>query len=301
MTDVVITQLIAPAGVDLLRRAGLAVLEAGTPDPEALAPHLATARAVIVRNLGFPAEAIARAPRLEVIAAHGTGTDRIDHAAAAARGIAVVSTPGTNAASVAEHAAALMLACARHLAAADRALRGGDWQIRDRLTPMELGGRRIGLVGFGHVARAFAHIARCLGMEVRALSAHAPADIAAPDLATLLGGADVVSLHGVPGRAPRLGAAEIAAMRPGAILINTARGGLVDEAALAEALHTGHLRAAALDVFAAEPLPADSPLLDAPNLILTPHMGGSSDAARDRTSRAVALRVLEALRLPVPA
>ena len=305
MTDVVIVQPIACSAVDLLAGAGLRVHRAPAPELEAMRPHLATARAVVTRNHGFSEAELAAAPRLEVIGVHGTGTDRIARAAAERRGVAVVNTPGANARAVAELALGLMLACARGLVAADAAARAGDAAWRERARGIELGGRRLGLVGFGHVARALAQMARGLGMEVAALTRHAgAADLAAAgvrradDLDALCAGSDVLSLHAVPGPRPLLDAARIARMRQGAILVNTARGALVDEAALAAALRSGHLRAAGLDVTATETLPAGSPLLAAPGLVLTPHIGGAAEDAFERTGREVARRVLAALRLP---
>lgn len=306
-TDCLIVQPIAAPGIAMLRDAGLVVHEAGSTDMAALLPHLSTARAVITRNHGLSAEAIAAAPALRVIAAHGTGTDRIDQRAAAIRGIAVVNTPGTNAQSVAEHALGLMFACARAIPAADLAVRRGDWGFRDRDHPVELSGRTLGLIGFGQVARALVPMARAIGMDVVAVSDHAsPQNMATlgvrflSDTDDLLAQSDVVSLHGVPRELPVIGAARITAIKPGAILINTARGALVDEGAVARALASGALRAAALDVFTAEPLPSDSLLLRAPNMILTPHIGGSTDEARARTSLAVARAVLAALDLGAP-
>lgn len=307
MTDCLIVQPIAAPAVALLRRAGLVVHEADSVALHRLRPHLATARAVITRNHGLSAEAIAAAPRLQVISVHGTGTDRIDRDAAAARGIRIRNTPGTNAQSVAEHALGLMIAAARGIAAADAAVRAGDWEFRERWRAMELRGKTLGLLGFGRVARALAPMATALGMEVTAFSGVSTGeDMArlgvrqAPDLATLLKGADVLSLHGVPGRRPVLDAAELAAMKPGAILVNTARGALVNEAALADALHRGLLSAAALDVFAEEPPGADSPLLAAPNLLLTPHLGGATREALERTADMAARAVLDVLGLPCP-
>jgi D-3-phosphoglycerate dehydrogenase len=307
LTDCLIVQQIAPAGVALLRDAGLVVHEAATTDLGALLPHLATVRAVVTRNHGFPAGAIAAAPMLRVIAVHGTGTDRVDRRAADARGIAVVNTPGSNAQSVAEHALGLMFASARALPAAEAALRRGDWGFRDRGRPMELAGKTLGLIGLGAVAKALVPLAQGIGLSVMAVSEHAtPQEMSAlrvqqaGSLADLLCRSDVVSLHGLPSAAPILDAARIAAMKPDARLINTARGRLVDEAALAAALQSGHLGGAALDVFAEEPLPRDSPLLRAPNLILTPHIGGMTQEARRRTALAVARAVLVALGLPEP-
>ena len=307
MSDCVVVQPIDLAGIELLRHAGLDVYEAASPEIDDLLPHLRDARAVITRDRGFPARAIAAAPCLEVIASHGTGTDRIDKDAASARGIRVINTPGTNAPSVAEHALGLMLACARQIPQADRALRAGDWAFREHAHPRELGGRSLGLVGFGRVARQLAQLAQGLGMKVLAYSTHAgDADLVAagvlplPDLDSLLAASDVVSLHGLPTTEPLIDAVRLARLRPDAILINTARGALIDEAALAQALCDGRLAAAALDVFSVEPLPSDSPLFDCPNLILTPHIGGTAHEALERTAIAVARKVIEALNLRLP-
>jgi len=300
--DCVVMQPIAESGLERLRRAGLVVHVAARPDLDMLRAKLSTARAVITRNAGFGAAAMAAAPNLVVIGSHGTGVDAIDLAAARARGIAVVNTPGANAQSVAELAIALIFACASALTEADRAVREQDFGWRLGARRVELAGRRLGLVGFGAVARRVARIALAIGMEVEALSAHADAaELAvhgvakAPGLAALLARADVVSLHGVPAGAALLDASAIAGMKPGAILVNTARGALVDEAALAAALGEGRLAAAGLDVFAPEPPLPGNPLFAAPNLILTPHVGGAAREAMDRTARAVAEAVLEVL------
>lgn len=302
MTLCILVQPIAAAGVAALQEAGITVVRAPRPDLDALVPLLAGATAVVTRNAGFPAAAIAAAPRLRVIASHGSGTDRIDLAAAAARGIAVVATPGANARSVAEHALGLMLALARATPAADRAVRRGDFGWRDRHLGVEIAGLRLGLLGWGQVARALAPMAQAMGMEVWALSRHADAGALAAagvrpaaGLDALLAAVDILSLHARPGDRPAIDAPALARMRPGAFLVNTARGALVDEAALAAALAAGQLGGAALDVFAAEPPPADSPLLTAPNLILTPHIGGTTAAALERTARAVAAAVVAAL------
>ena len=308
MTDCVIVQPIAGCGVELLQDAGLSVFVAPSPELTVLKPHLLTARAVITRNSGLSAEAIQAAPNLAIIASHGTGTDMIDKGAAERRGIRVVSTPGANAQSVAEHALALMLACARRVPAADHAVRAGDWSFRERVHPREICGCRLGLVGYGHVARKLAALAKGLGMTVSAHSKHASdAELAAhgvrraSSLEDLLAASQVVSLHGLPGRTPVLDGALLAKLRPDAILINTARGVLVDEAALAAALREGRIAAAGLDVFSCEPMPCDSPILDCPNVVLTPHVGGSAVEARERTALEVARKVVEGLGMASPA
>ncbi len=307
MTDCVIVQPIARCGVKLLEDAGLSVFVAPSPELAVFKPHLLTARAVITRNSGFSAVAIEAAPNLTIIASHGTGTDSIDKGAAERRGIRVVNTPGSNAQSVAEHALALMLACARRVPAADRAVRAGDWSFRESAHPREIAGCRLGLVGYGHVARKLAALARGLGMTVAVHSNHASdAELAADgvsramDLDHLLATARVVSLHGLPGRARVLDETLLSKLRTDAILVNTARGVLIDEEALAAALHGGRIAAAGLDVFSSEPLPCGSPLLDCPNVVLTPHIGGSGVEARDRTAIEVASRVLEGLGIALP-
>lgn len=307
MTDCVIVQPIARPGVALLEKAGLSVFEAPSHDLNTLLPYLRTARAAITRNHGLSAEAIAAAPKLRIIASHGTGTDRIDKAAAEKHGIKVVNTPGANAQSVAEHALALMLNCSRHIRSADEALRNGDWAFRERAHPVEVSGRCLGLVGYGHVARRLAAMAGRLCMRVVVHSAHgSDAELArdgvlrAAGLDALLSEAHIVSLHGMPAAAPVLDETRIGKLRPDAIVINTARGALIDEAALANALRHGRIAAAGLDVFSNEPISPDNPLLDCPNLILTPHMAGTGVEALERTALEVARKVIEGLGLPVP-
>ena len=296
----VIVQPIDETGVTLLRSAGVTVDHAPGTSLSDLAPLLAAADAVITRNEGFSAEAMALAPRLRVIGSHGTGVDSIDLNAARARGIAVVNTPGSNARAVAEHALALMLAAARLLPQADREIRKGNfnWRLGDAGRGIELSSRQLGLWGYGHIARQLGRIAQGIGMRVLALSSHATdAELASADIRRaqdadeLLAESDVLSLHGIPGSAPLLGPEQFMHMRQGAILVNTARGALLDEAALVDALKSGYLRAAALDVFTREPLPADSPLIDCPNLILTPHIGGITAEAMQSTARDVTMAV----------
>ena len=304
MTEVVVTQPIDHAGIDLLRAAGITVHQATSTALDELAPLLARADGAITRNWGFPEAALELAPNLRVISVHGTGTDRIARAAAEARGIRIYRTPGTNAQSVAEHALGMTIAAARCIPEADAATRAGDFDFRERVRGMELAGKTLGLWGYGRIAASFGAMARGIGMRVVVLSSHATPEALAEagvervaDAADLLAQADVLSLHGVPDGKPLIGADELAQMRPGAVLVNTARGALVDEAALIAALEAGQLRAAALDVFSEEPLPADSPLCSCPNLLLTPHIGGSTQEALVRTSLSAAQSVLDGLGL----
>ncbi|WP_342363729.1 hydroxyacid dehydrogenase [Terrarubrum flagellatum] len=302
MIDCVITQPIHEEGLALLNAAGLTVHVAADPGLMTLAPHLADARAVITRNAGFSAAMLTAAPRLEVIGSHGAGVDAIDLSAAEARGIIVVNTPGANAQSVAELAFALVFACAKMIVPADRAVRADDFSFRYRQTSFELQGRTLGLVGFGAIGRRMAGMAKAFGMRVAVCSQHASAEDLAEcgaeslSLDALCAQADIVSLHGLPRDAARFDAARFTRMKPGAVFINTARGALVEEAALAQALVDGRLAAAGIDVFATEPLDRQNPLLAAPNLVMTPHVGGSTEEALARTAREVAGDIVRVLR-----
>lgn len=256
---------------------------------------------VLSRFVPISAEAMASCPSLRVISRAAAGTDIIDIPAATARGIAVLRAAGANAQSVAEFTIGLILACARDIPAHDATTRGGGWE-RSRLG-LELHGRCLGLVGYGRIARGVARIAGAMGLRVvawtpRILQAGdiAPVEPVA-DLPGLLRQADVLSLHAplTAGTAGLIGAAELALLPQGAILVNTARGGQVDEAALAEALRTGRLRSAAIDVRPTEPPPARTVLSDVPNLILTPHMGAATTVARAATARMAAAQLLDAL------
>jgi D-3-phosphoglycerate dehydrogenase len=227
----------------------------------------------------FTAEALGACPKLKLISIWGTGTDNVDLPAAAARGVTVTNTPGANAVAVAEHTVALMLAVAKQLVPADQAMRQGGWPRN--LVP-QLRGKRLGLVGTGLIGREVAAMARGLGMEVVAWTFHPSARLADSlglryvEIDELLRTSDIVSLHlrATPETRHFLNRARLAMLKPGAILVNTARGALIDEAALVECLKEKKIACAGLDVFEAEPLPAGHPLLGLPNVLLTPHAAG---------------------------
>jgi D-3-phosphoglycerate dehydrogenase len=227
----------------------------------------------------FTAEALEACPKLKLISIWGTGTDNVDLPAAVARGVTVTNTPGANAIAVAEHTVALMLAAAKQLASADQAMRQGGWPRN--LVP-QLRGKRLGLVGTGLIGREVAAMARGLGMEVVAWTFHPSARLADSlglryvELDELLRISDILSLHlrATPETRHFLNRARLAMLKPGAILVNTARGALIDEAALLECLKEKKIACAGLDVFEAEPLPAGHPLLGLPNVLLTPHAAG---------------------------
>lgn len=300
-----VTQPIHPDGVARLERAGIGVRFASAADMATVGREIGDAVAVITRDLGIDAAAIRAAPRLRLIACHGVGTNRIDLAQAARCGVVVTNTPGTNVQSVAEHAIGLMLALARRVTEADRAVRAGDWGFRYASGFAELRGRRLGLAGFGAIAQAVARIAEAgFGMEVAVWSPRTPAALVeaasvrpSGSLRELLATSDVVSLHR-PLRDDAVHMIDdeaLAAIRRGALLINTGRGGLVDIAALRRALEDGRVAAAALDVFANEPPAADDPVMRLPRTILTPHLGGATQDALRATALLCADQVIAAL------
>ncbi|MFZ4287167.1 hydroxyacid dehydrogenase [Variovorax sp. HJSM1_2] len=266
--------------------------------------------AVISRTVELSATAIASCPTLKVISKHGVGVSNIDVAAASARRIPVYVTPGANAQSVAELTLGLMLAAARKIPTLDRELHAGRWsRAQDGL---QLAGRRLGLVGFGQVGQRVAQVAQVLGMEVHAFdpalnstlsgTSPVPGVILHRTLDALLPLSDVLSLHVPLNSHTRnlLNAQRLALLPHGAVLVNTARGEVVDEPALVAALRSGALFAAGLDTMAVEPLPADSPLAALPNVVLTPHVGGSTAAALDNMAAGAAHNVLGFLRAQVP-
>lgn len=273
---------------------------------DALIAGLAQADALGVRIMRIDAAMLAAAPRLRVIAKHGVGTDNIDLGACAARNILVLNTPDANKIAVAEHAMTLMLALAKRLARYEAALRSGDWRFRDQLVASELAGRTLAILGFGRSGQALARRAAAFEMRLavwgRTIDRVVADELGVSVCATLteaLGQADFVSLHTprVDAKRPLLGAAELAAMKPGAFLVNCARGGLVDEKALADALRTGRLAGAGIDVFDVEPPLPDNPLLaaDLPNVILTPHSAGNTHDASRRMGLDMAENIIAGL------
>ncbi|WP_299619059.1 NAD(P)-dependent oxidoreductase [Pelagibius sp.] len=300
---VVISEFMSEAAVARLSQAHATAYEPDLVDrPEALQAAVAGARALIVRNRTQVGGALlTAAPALEVVGRLGVGLDNIDVADCEARGIAVRPARGANADAVAEYvmAAALQLIRGRAFFATE-AVRAGVWPRGD-CQGRELAGRTLGLLGYGDIARRCARRAEAMGM---AIVAHDPLVERAEGarlltLEELLATADVLSLHVPLTESARglLNAARLACMKPDAILINTARGGIVDEAALAEALKGEKLGGAALDVFAVEPLDgaAAEVFQGVPNLILTPHIAGVTEESNERVSAMIAEAVLEVL------
>jgi len=239
--------------------------------------------AIIVRYGKVGAKVMDAAPSLKVISKHGSGTDTIDKVAASARGIEVVAAAGANAAAVAEQALALMLACAKSVVPLDARMHAGHW---DKAThkSLELGGRTVGLVGLGAIGQRFARMAHAMDMRVIGFDPFAknlPDSIQTVDLATIWRESDVVSLHCPLTDENRgmLNADTLAQCKRGVIVVNTARGGLIDEAALLEAVRSGQVSGAGLDSFAVEPMTAGHPFQGQERIVLSPHIGGvTSDA-----------------------
>jgi D-3-phosphoglycerate dehydrogenase / 2-oxoglutarate reductase len=279
-----------PQDLDPLRERGeVSVFTTRQESAEELIGRLQGVTALInVRAYSiFDAPALDALPDLELISVLGTGTDNIDLAAADERGVVVANAPGANAVSVAEHTMLLLLAAARHLGKVDRAMHDGRWEHH---LGMELRGKTLGLLGLGAIGREVAGMAQGFGMRVIAWSfRHDPErareiGVELLDRDEVIRQSDALSLHLrlTPETQNLLGRRELGMMKPGAVLVNTARAALVDEAALIDAVRSGHLSAIGLDVFAPEPLPADSPLRSLENAILTPHLAWVTEAASAR-------------------
>lgn len=293
---VLVADPLAENGLALLRR-HLEVVVA--PDGETLQETIGQSDALVVRSrTRVTADLLDHGSRLRLVARAGIGVDNVDVDAATRRGILVINAPSGNVRSTAEHTLALLFALARRVVSADRAVREGAWKAGYEGT--QLAAKQLGVIGVGKVGRTVASLAQAVGMEVVVHDPYLPDDVWAAlrlrqvPLDELLAGSDVVTLHVPLNDETRrlLGPSQLARMKAGAFLVNCARGGLVDEAALAAALSTGHLAGAALDVFEQEPL-HDSPLLAAPNLILTPHVAASTKEAQAQVAVDIAEQVLD--------
>jgi D-3-phosphoglycerate dehydrogenase / 2-oxoglutarate reductase len=264
--------------------------------------------ALVVRSqVQADAALIAAGPRLLVIGRAGVGVDNVDLDAATRAGIVVVNAPTGNTIAAAEHTLALMYGLARRVAAGDAAMRAGDWKAaRGRLTGVELRGRTLGIVGLGKIGQAIADRARAMEMTILGQDPFVTAEQAAlhgielVEIGELLRKSDVVTVHVPLTRQTRgmIGKRELGWMKPTALLLNVARGGIIDEQALADALAAGTVAGAAIDVFEHEP-PFEpnprSPLLDAPNMLLTPHLGASTAEAQVRVAEEVAAQIVDVL------
>jgi D-3-phosphoglycerate dehydrogenase len=300
-----VVQPIIQEALNLLRSGGVLPRLASSPAMDRVSEEIQDAVAVATRSAGLSAAAMDAAPNLLVIGVHGIGVDQVALQHATELGIPVVNTPTANTISVAEHALMLLLAASRRAIEADTAARRGDFNFKFNTPTTELHGKVLGIVGWGSIGRQFASMARdglCMKVLVHSqsttrLSSPATEIEWAESLDDLLRRADVVSLH-VPADARTrglIGAAQLAVMKSHAILINTSRGGVIDEVALAAALSSGHLFGAGIDVFDPEPPPTDHPLMGLPNAILTPHSAGSTREAQQRVAMQMAQQMLDVL------
>ena len=272
------------------------------PDREKLLAAVPDADALLVRSATtVDAEVLAAGTKLKIVARAGVGLDNVDVDAATARGVLVVNAPTSNIHSAAEHALALLLAAARQIAPADASLREHTWK-RSKFSGTEIYGKTVGVVGLGRIGQLVAARLAAFGTHVVAYDPYVSAARAAQlgiellSLDDLLGRADFISVHlpKTPETAGLIGKDALAKTKPGVIIVNAARGGLIDEQALADAVISGHVRGAGIDVFSTEPC-TDSPLFELPQVIVTPHLGASTAEAQDRAGTDVAASVKLAL------
>ena len=298
---ILVAESIAQEGVDALRTHHDVDVRTGL-SPDELVAIIGDYDALVVRSqVKADARLIEAGTRLQVVGRAGVGVDNVDLEAATRAGVTVVNAPTGNTIAAAEHTIALLLAVARRVAEADASLRRGEWK-RAAFQGVELRGRTLGIVGLGKIGLAIADRARGLEMRLLGSDPFVTAEQAAfhgvelVDLDTLIAGADAITVHVPLTRATTglIGTDAIARMRPEAIVLNVARGGIVDEAALAAALESGHLGGAGIDVFTAEP-PVGSPLLAAPRTVLTPHLGASTAEAQVAVATEVAEQILAVL------
>ncbi len=301
---VVIADRLAANGVAILKAtSGLDVVECAGKGPDVLKDALVDAAALVVRSeTQVTAELMTQAPKLRIVARAGVGTDNIDLEEATRRGIPVLTAPGANSNSAAEHAVALMLSLCRKIPAAAASMAEGKWD-RKSFEGTELRGKTLGILGLGRIGTTVAKIAHGFGMTVIALDPYVVAQHALSlgvellPLEQVLQRADLITLHLALTDDTRhlINAQRIAMMKKGAMIVNAARGALIDDAALIAALESGQIAGAALDVFDKEPLAADSPLRKAPNIVLTPHLGASTREAQTRVASEIAEAVRDAL------
>lgn len=298
---VLIADKLAPSTVEALG-GGVEVRWVDGPDRPALLAAVPEADALLVRSATtVDAEVLAAGTKLKIVARAGVGLDNVDVKAATARGVLVVNAPTSNIHSAAEHAVTLLLATARQIPAADASLKAHTWK-RSSFNGTEIFGKTVGVVGLGRIGQLFAQRLAAFGTHIVAYDPYVSAARAAQlgiellTLDELLGRSDFISVHlpKTPETAGLIGKEALAKTKPGVIIVNAARGGLIDEAALADAIRSGHVRGAGLDVFSTEPC-TDSPLFELDQVVVTPHLGASTSEAQDRAGTDVAASVQLAL------
>ncbi|HEV3235623.1 MAG TPA: phosphoglycerate dehydrogenase, partial [Gemmataceae bacterium] len=304
MPRVLISDKLESPGLDLLRQAGFELDERAGLKGDALKEAFRAADGVIVRSgTQVTADLLETPGNLRVVVRAGVGVDNIDVGAATRKGIVVMNTPGGNTVSTAEHTIAMLMALARHIPLADASLHGGKWE-RGKFVGAQLAGKTLGVIGLGRIGREVAR--RAAGMDMKVLGFDpvlAPEQAAKlgieskSNLAELLPYCDFITVHTPLSDETRnlLSTKELALLPKGARVLNCARGGIINEEALAEAVRSGHLAGAALDVFVQEPPPADHPLLKLPNVVVTPHLGASTVEAQVSVAREAAQLIIDYL------
>ncbi|KGJ02837.1 D-3-phosphoglycerate dehydrogenase [Paracoccus halophilus] len=305
MPHLLVAGKLHPAGEALLRElsaSGVSHDYVTEVTEASYAPLIDRADALVIRTQPLSAATIARAQKLKIVSRHGVGYDAVDLEALDRRGIALTIVGDVNSVSVAEHAMMQLLAGAKRVIRADRSVREvGQWGWRNLLEQQEISGKRLLILGYGRIGRNLARMAAGFQMEVRAYDPYLeragwPDSAVQPvSLTDGLAWADCISVHIPRGDRPAIGAAEIAQMRRGVILANTARGGVVDEVALVQALQSGQVGAAGVDVFDQEPPAADSPLIGCDNVILSPHIAGLTEECSERMAIASIRNALDFL------
>ena len=288
MKKVVISHRLHEDGMAVLAKAKAEVAITNNGDPKAMLPELLDAEGLIIRIGSIDRETMLQAKNLKVIGRPGVGVDDVDVEAATELGIPVVIAPGANTRSVAEHAFALMFACAKDLVHSDREIRKGNFNVRSSYKAYEILGKTLGLIGYGHIGSILADMASAVGMKIAVYDPFVKKEAIEAkgyryeaDLKEVMKSADVISLHVplTPQTKNLISTAELALMKPNGIIINCARGGIIDEKALAEALAANKIHSAATDVLATEPVLSTEPLFAHENIIVTPHMAGQTKEA----------------------
>jgi D-3-phosphoglycerate dehydrogenase / 2-oxoglutarate reductase len=301
MPHVLVAGKIHTSGLDLLRSGGMSIDYVEEVSATSYLPFIERADAVLIRTQPMSAAAIGQAPRLSIVSRHGVGYDAVDVEALNRRNIPLAVVGDVNSRPVAEHAMLLLLASAKRLLRYDASVRTSGWDYRNSLEASELDGKTLLIIGFGRIGRLVDAMARPFGMTSMAFDPFQPAEAIAAagvepvqDLATALGRADFVTIHTPKtGMRPLIGAAELALMKPGSIIVNTSRGGVLEEAALAEALRDGTISGAGLDVFEVEPPTPESALIGEDRIVLTPHSASLTRECAARMSTAAASNILD--------
>lgn len=302
MPHILVAGKLHPSGVALLRSAPDVTFDyIEEVSEQSYHPLIGKADALVLRTQPLSESTVASADRLKIVSRHGVGYDAVHLASLNERGIALTVVGDVNSVSVAEHAMMLILSAAKRILRGDHAVRNpSQWGWRNRLEAEEISGKRLLIIGFGRIGRHLARMASGFGMEIRAFDPFVQAQgwpegpvLPASDLLEGLVWANVVSVNVPRAERPIIGKNEFAAMQHGAIIVNTARGGVVDEAALIEALQSGHLGAAGLDVFDNEPPSKDCPLLAFDQVVLSPHIAGLTRECGERMAVAAIQNVLD--------